>query len=182
MTNIMIDFNPEVIELLKQYKIDKDEGLLVLLGIFYDLDIEAIAPEEVIKAINLTKIVEKDYDSKTIKWNISLFNGQETAFDWVEDWVEGFKGVNPERKGSPRDAISRMKDFFRKYPEYRKEDVYAARDLYFRSLSNPQYCMHSHKFIFDGAGTMKKSTLLGYCEKVKTSNIIANDVRGTVID
>lgn len=164
-----MEINPQVTEIVKELNIPTDAGILALLGIYYGLDIDTVVPEEVVKAINLTKIVEKDHSNNSIKWNIPMFMGQETAFDWVKDWMEGFGNKNPERKGSFRDAISRMKEFFRKYPEYRKDDVYRARDLYFAGLNDSKYCMHSHKFIFDGAGAMKKSTLLAYCERAKTS-------------
>lgn len=164
-----MEINPEVVEILKEFKIDKSQGLLFLLGVYYKLEVDTTCSEEVIKAINLTKIVERDYSSSkiVINWNVPLFKGQETAFEWVKDWMEGFGRVNPDRKGSYRDATSRMKDFFAKYPEFRKEDVYKARDLFFSSLKANTFCMHSHKFIFDGVGAMKKSTLLAYCEKVK---------------
>ena len=175
-----MQFNPEILEILKEFKIGKDEGLLYLLGIYHNLDVEKIAPEEVIKTMNLTKIVDKDYKTNTITWNIPLFLGQETAFDWVADWIEPFGRLNPDRKGSSRDATPRMKDFFKKYPEYRKEDVYKARDLYLASVRDPKYLMKSHKFIFDGAGAMKKSTLLEYCEKVKTSSSSSN-IKGTLM-
>lgn len=166
--------NPEVVEVLGEFHIDRDAGLLALLGIYYNLDIDKVVPEEVVKQINLTKIVEKDYTSNSIQWNMPLFKGQETGFEWVSDWLQPFGRINPDRKGSPRDAVTRMKDFFRKYPEFRKEDVYRARDLYLSTIRDPKYLMKSHKFIFDGAGAMKKSTLLEYCEKVKETSAPTN--------
>lgn len=160
--------NPLVKEVLKSYKIDVDSGVLVLLGIYYGLDVDKVCPEEVVKGINLTKIVERDYKFNTVVWNIPLFEGIETnnSWNWVVDWVDGFGRINKERAGSWRDAVSRMQKFFQKYPEYRKGDVYAARNLYFRSVRDSQYLMKSHKFIFDGIGAMEKSTLLEWCEKV----------------
>jgi len=172
--------NKDVFSILEEFRIDRDQGVLCLLGIYFGLDIETTCKEEVIKAINLTKIVEKDYVSKTLNWNIPLFEGQETAFEWVKDWMESFGRTNPERRGSHRDAISRMKDFFKRYPEYRKEDVYKARDLYLSGLNSAQYCMHSHKFIFDGAGAMRKSTLLAYCERVNRAPTQSNQ-KGKII-
>jgi hypothetical protein len=155
-----MEFNPDIYEVLKEYKINKDDGLLVLLGYYHGLEIERLAPESIVKAISLTKILERDYTNNTTKWNMPLFKGQNTAFDWVTDWIDGFGKINPERRGSPRDVVSRMQDFFKKYPEWRKEDVYAARDMYFRSVRDSKFLMKSHKFIFDGAGAMKKSILL----------------------
>lgn len=176
-----MNFNPEVIEILKSYKINRDKGLLFLLGVYYELDVETLCSEEVIKSMALTKIVEKDYKTNTIQWNIPLFQGIESSFEWVKDWIEPFGKVNPERKGNYRDALARMKDFFKKYPEYRKDDVYKARDFYFKTLNNPKFCMHSHKFIFDGQGAMKKSTLLTFCERVTESSSSNNYQKGRVI-
>lgn len=171
--------NPDIIPILRQFKIDVSQGTLCLLGYYFGLDVDSTCSEEVVKAINLTKIVVKDYTNNSIQWNMPLFQGQETAFAWVADWLEAFGRANPERKGSPRDAASRMKMFFQMYPEYRKEDVYKARDLYIAGTAS-MYVMKSHKFIFDGAGAMKKSTLLEYCERVKLSPN-NNQLKGKII-
>lgn len=175
-----MNINPEVVEILKEFNINRDAGLLCLLGIYHELDVDTIVPEDIIKAINVTKIVDRDYDSKTIVWNIALFEGQEVAFGWVKDWMEAFKRMNPDRVGSYRDAVPRMKAFFAKYPEYRKDDVYKARDAYIATVKESKFLMKSHKFIFDGQGAMKKSTLLEFCEKVATVGNTSNQ-RGKVI-
>lgn len=175
-----MELNPEIFEVLKEFKINKDEGLFFLLGVYYQLDVTKVCSEQTIAAMNLTKIVEKDYKTNMIIWNMPLYKGEEHNFSWVKDWVEAFGKVNPDRKGSWQDAQARMQVFFSKYPQYRKVDVYSARDLYFRSLSNPMYCMHSHKFIFDGTGAMKKSTLLQYCEKV-SSGESSNNMKGELL-
>jgi hypothetical protein len=174
--------NPMVIATLEEHKIDKDAGLLMLLGVYFGLDVEKVIPEEVISAINLTKIIIKDYGLGVNAWTVDLFEQPEKGdYGWVKDWVEGFGRLNKEREGSWRDAISRMQNFFYKYPEYTKEDVIAARNLYFRVVDK-QYLMKSHKFIFDGVGVMQKSTLLEYCEKIKQKQKGGNNIRGTIID
>lgn len=172
-----------VIATLKEHNIDVDAGLLMLLGVYFGLDVEKVIPEEVISAINLTKIIIKDYGLGVNTWTVDLFTIPEKGdFMWVKGWVEGFGKVNIEREGSWRDAISRMQKFFYKYPEYSKEDIFAARDLYFR-FTDRGYIMKSHKFIFDGVGKMEKSTLLEYCEKVKKKTQKGGtDIRGKVID
>ena len=177
-----MEINPQILEILKEFRIDRDSGLLCLLGIYHNLDIDKVVPEEYVKSINLTKIIEKDYDNGTIVWNIPLFQGQETSFNWVLDWIAAFGNMNPDRKGSHRDAIPRMKAFFAKYPQYRKEDVYAARDLYLSTIRDTKFLMKSHKFIFDGVGAMKKSTLLEYCEKVEKTSSDNNYQKGKVLN
>lgn len=168
---------------LKEHNIDVNAGTLMLLGVYFGLEVEKVIPEEVISAINLTKIVIKDYGLGLNTWTIDLFEVPEKGsnYQWVESWVKGFGKLNKEREGSWRDAISRMQNFFYKYPEYTKEDVFAARDLYFRVVDK-QYLMKSHKFIFDGAGVMQKSTLLEYCEKVKQRQKGGSNIKGKIID
>jgi hypothetical protein len=163
-----MEINSEVFDILKEFKIDKSQGTLALLGIYYGLDIDTTCSEEVVKAINLTKVVEKDYKSGTLKWNIPLFSGQQTDWDWVKKWNDLWN-VSPARKGANADVLRRMQEFFKKNPKYRVEDVQKATENYLRSLSSVQYIMNSAKFIYDGAGAMKKSTLLSFCEKLNIS-------------
>jgi len=166
-----MELNPEVSEILKEFKIDRSEGLLCLLAYHFNLEPERVCSEETIKAVSLTKIVEKDFNSHTLTWNIPLFTGQQTEFDWVRDWMKPFATMNPARASSWRDTTARMKEFFKKYPQYRKDDIYRARDLYLSTVKDPQYLKATHKFIFEGMGGAKTSILLGFCEKLETSNV-----------
>lgn len=176
-----MELNTEIFEVLKDNNIDKSQGMLCLLAIYFGLDVNAIIPEEIIKGINITKIVVKDYKTNSITWNMPLFAGQQTEWDWVKDWVDGFGKINPDRKGSWQDATTRMKEFFGKYPRYRVIDVFKARDLYFQSNdAKSGFLMKSHKFIFEGVGASKTSTLLAYCERVAAGED-SNQQKGKVI-
>lgn len=165
-----MEINPEIKSVLKGCKIDVQQGILCLLSVYFDLDAERIIPEDLMKKINFTKIMEKDYTTSSIKWNIPLFAGQEFgAFEWVNDWIKPFgERGTPARRGTAKEVISRMKEWFAKNPEYRKDDVYAARDLYFRT-ENPVggIVKTSHKFVYDGTGASRVSLLLFWCERVK---------------
>src|SRR5688572_22495468 len=123
-----MEINPEIKSILKGCKIDVQQGILCLLSIYFDLDAERIIPEDLIKKINFTKIIEKDYTSKTITWNVPLFAGQEVgAFAWVNEWMNPFGTIGtPARRGTTKEVIARMKEWFAKNPEYRIEDVFAA--------------------------------------------------------
>jgi hypothetical protein len=179
-TDIM-ELNPEVFRILKENKIDKSEGTLCLLAIYYKLDADRVCSEEVIKAINTTKIVDRDYTNNSIQWNISLFTGQMTEWDWVKLWNNRWN-VNMSRKAGNADVTKRMQEWFAKYPQYRKDDVQKATDMYFASQRDPQYLKNSAAFIFDGAGAMKKSILLSWCEKLgSTSNDSGSMQKGKVI-
>lgn len=180
-----MEINKDIFTILKEHKIDKNKGTLALLAIYYKLDAEGVVPEDIIKGINLTKIVEKDYKVGigTIKWNVPLFLGQQTEWEWVHKWNEAWR-VKSDRKESNTIVIKRMQDFFKLYPKYRQDDVFKARDLYFKSLSSPQYLKNSAAFIFDGAGAMKKSALLTWCEKATENQTPVDDTahqKGTIL-
>jgi hypothetical protein len=165
-----MEINPEIKSILKGCKIDVQKGTLCLLAIYFNLDGTGVVPEDLMKKINFTKIVEKEYTSNTITWNVPLFVGQEAgAFDWVNEWMHPFGAIGtPARRGTVKEVITRMKKWFANNPEYRKEDVFAARDLYFRT-EKPIGGMvkTSHKFIYEGVGAMEVSLLLFWCNKVK---------------
>lgn len=176
-----MELNKEIVEILKKHKIDKDRGILCLLGIFHGLDIDTIAPQSIVKAINLTKIVERDYTTGTLKWNIPLYSGQQTAFEWVRDWITPFGKLNPERKGVFKDCLTRMQKFFAENPEYRKDDVYKARDMYLATIKDPQFLKSPHKFIYEGTGTVRSSMLLQWCETAKeSSSTQGNQLKGLI--
>jgi hypothetical protein len=165
-----MEINPEIKAILKGSKIDVDQGILCLLSIYHNLDADRIIPEELMRKINLTKIIEKDYTSKTITWNVPLFTDQEAgAFSWVSEWMYPFGQIGGSaRKGSVAIVTKRMKEWFAKNPEYRKEDVFAARDLYFRTEKpTMQFVKTSYKFIYEGEGAMRVSMLSIWCERVK---------------
>lgn len=176
-----MELNPLVFQILKEHNIDKSQGLLCLLGIYYKLDVNSTCTEETIKAINITKIVVKDYDTQIITWNVSLFKGHETEWDWVATEYNKKWGKNMSRKDGNADVVKRMQDFFAKYPSYRRADVMKATENYFATVRDPQYLKSSAKFIFDGVGAMKKSMLLGWCEKLATTPPDNSDMRGRVV-
>lgn len=177
--------NKQIAVILSHHNIDVNEGTLCLLAYYFQLDPDTTISEETIKAINVTKIIDKDYTivGSELKWLVPLFEGQEVQWEWVKEWIDGFGKINMDRKGSHIDATKRMKDFFAEFPLYRMEDIFAARDLYFKSVRDPQYLMKSHKFIRDGVGVMKKSELLGWCEKVAASKGVTNnnDIKGKLL-
>lgn len=173
-----MEINQEVYDILKEFKINKSEGILCLLGIYYKLDVEKTCSEETIKAINLTKILSKDYGSGgVITWNVPLFQGQQTEWDWVTKYNDMWN-INRERKDSNPDVLRRMQEWFKKYP-YRKEDVQRATIAYFKTVKDVQYLKSSAKFIFEGIGGSKKSDLLKWCEQT-ASKQVESTFKGTI--
>lgn len=172
-----MEFNPEIKGILKSCRINSDQGILCLLALYFNLEAEQVIPEEIFRKVSLTRIVEKDYTSNTVKWNIPLFVDQITgSFSWVGEWMQPFGMIGGRaRLGNVGEVTKRMKKFFAKHPEYRKEDVFAARDLYFRTEKpSRQFVKTSYNFIFDGKGAMEVSALLSWCEQVRKNKDTSN--------
>ena len=166
-----MEINRAIDEIFKDSNINIQAGKLVLLGIYYGLEVDKVCPEEIIKAINTTKIVERDYKTNTIKWNVALFAGQELEWEWVTTKYCALWKRNPSRMDNNRDVLKRMQKFFATYPQFRKSDVKNATVAYHNSVRDPEYLKSSAKFIFEGTGALQKSMLLNWCEKVTTPDL-----------
>lgn len=177
-----LTINPEIKQALAQYKIDRDKGLSALLGIYFGLNINNTTDPLVIRALNISKIVVKDYPNRgEIKWNIPLFLGMEDEnFGWVTEWDAMFARLNKDRADGPTMCTNRMKEWFKKYPHYRKDDVIKATQNYLNTVKSVQYLNRSAKFIFEGNGVNKPSLLLSWCEKLKTSRSSTN-MKGEIL-
>lgn len=172
----IVSINSDILLALRQYQVNKDEAILYLLGIYFNLDTQYIS-EKTRTQVNALKIVEREYrdNSNTLSrivWKVPLFSEEKNeAFAWVTDWMEGFGKINPSRKGTKSSVDARMKKFFAEHPEVRVPDVFAAAQAYFKTVTDPQYLKSSHKFIMDGSGFSKVSMLEQYLEIIKVSGL-----------
>lgn len=156
--------NQEILEILREFKIFPADGICYLLSVFYGYEPTYI-PDEVKKKIHATNIIKKSEKGNSIDWNIPLFEGQETSFKWVEtEYVKLFKDANPSKGGHVREATARMKKFFAKNPEIRKEDVIEATKFYIYNTES-KYLRLPHYFIEKGVGASKTSDLAEWVEK-----------------
>ena len=87
-------------------------------------------------------------------------------FKWVSKFRDLFKQVNPDRWGTLSTCKERMKKFFSENPEVRVDEVMDATIMYLNNTDR-RYIMKSHKFIYDGAGTSRNSTLEEWIEKLR---------------
>lgn len=90
----------------------------------------------------------------------------ESKMEWVKDFRNLFKEVNTDRAGTLKTCYERMKVFLRENPEVRADEILEATKMYLASTS-PNYIMKSHKFIYDGSGVFRNSTLEEWIEKYK---------------
>jgi|SRR6187402_71683 len=171
---IISTFNSEIKEALSRNSIAIHDGLGYLLSLHHGVDPSYI-PMELQRKVLAAKIISKDYANDEIKWLMPLFEETESGFEWISEWMDLFKAINPERRGVKADALRRMKKFFVNNPSVRKTDVFDATNLYLSTVTNPMYCKKSHKFIYEQDGT---SMLLDFVEQKqdkKSGNIHLND-------
>lgn len=177
----IVDINPEIIKGLNDFNVDKQEAQLYLLGIYFGIDTTSI-DEVTRKKVNAMGIVERHYSAEygnSVKWLVPLFQQEKgDKFSWINDWMDGFKRINPDRRGDKAAVLSRMKKFFAEHPGTSPQDVFNATQAYFRTVSEPQYLKKSHKFIFEGQGFNRSSLLREFLDKIESKEI-KSDGRNT---
>lgn len=162
--------NPEIKTTLIAFNIAVNDGLTYLFAVYFDTK-PSYVPQIIIDKITRTGIVSLDERTKTLQWNMPLFEEQITNFEWVgTQWVPMFEKANKDRKGGVREATSRMKKFFALNPDIRKDEVMAATEMYIKSVLNVNYLITSHYFISKGAGADKTSSLLQWVENYRESS------------
>ena len=165
--NVKVVVNPKIKEILSSINVSVHDGLCYLFCVYYGIDPSYI-PMELKQKILATRIVTKDYDTGEITWKVPLFEGQEIGFEWIDEFMNLFRDLNPARKGTKSMVLSRMKKFFMNNPSVRKEDVMEATKLYLKSVDNPEYLKLSHKFIQEKDGSMLEDWIETY-ENLKTN-------------
>lgn len=135
----MSNINPKITEILTQHHIDVDLGRIHLLCLYHNIDDISISSEEVIKRVNLTKIVERDYDNKgSLIWNTPLYENQDKSQDewgWVDNWREMFGKVRADAIGNKKSCVDKMKKYFAAHPSIRVQDIISASQLYINTFN-----------------------------------------------
>lgn len=159
-----MNINSRIIETLKEFNINKDDGLTYLFALYYGLQPNYI-PGDVQSKVSASRIVE--IGKTGLQWNIPLFEEQTTAFDWVEkEYIPLFAGIN--KATNKREATARMKKLFAQNPDIRKEEVLGATELYI--FNNGNYSRLPHYFIEKGSGADKTQDILDWIDKYRTAN------------
>lgn len=176
-----IKLNPNLKTLLEDYNIDYNEGVLYLLSLYFELNIDSVKFEKTIKQVNFVKLVERDYAAQTtpytIKWNIALFENQQfdDIWDWVIEFRNMFKNIRPDRASTLNTCLSRMKNLFSKNPHIRKDDVLEATKMYLRTVRDPNFLISAHYFIKKDKGINEQSKLEEFLEIIYDNRKKANN-------
>lgn len=159
--------NEEIINTLKDYSINPDDGIPVLLSLYYGYNPSWI-PNLLLKKIYLTNIIEDD--KGIIIWNTPLFEDIVNKFEWVKDYRNAFRSKNKERGGTLKACIERFRKFFFENPDVTLEEVKQATNLYLNSVTNYEYLTSAHYFISKGKGVDKVNSLEAWIEIVRENN------------
>lgn len=130
-----------------------------------------VLDHKIIQELENTGFLVKS-DTLGYKRTIPIFKEQEQEtqsadkFKWVSKFRDLFKQVNPDRWGTLSTCKERMKKFFSENPEVRVDEVMDATIMYLKNTDR-RYIMKSHKFIYDGVGTSRNSTLEEWIEKLR---------------
>jgi hypothetical protein len=155
--------NEEILEILKEFNIPRDDGICYLISLYYGYTPSYIPGDLKVK-LNMTgiyRVVNNDID-----WKVGLFKGQETAFEWVRGYCDMFKESNPSRGGKVRETTARLKKLFAKNPDIRKDEVIGATKMYLLN-SDSTYIRFPHYFVEKGEGASKTSDLLDWIDKYR---------------
>lgn len=166
----MLTLNPEISNTLKKYNIDVDEALCYLFCLRNELSIDHISTQT-IKQVNETcDFFEKDFDDNdNIKWKIKFYvEDSLEKLNWVDEFRNKFKQVNPTRAGTYKDVHKRLTKFL-KENDFTKNQILGAVDTYLEDMVrhgvDPKFVKSAHKFIYEGQGKLKSSMLEDYCNK-----------------
>lgn len=167
--------NKSIYEQLERFNIEKNAATLYLLSIYYNVDATGIIDDEIIKQVNFTKIVERNYSTRKITWNLSLFSEEGTVIDVKWDWVideyrKLWMDIKGSKGGDRRTCIDKMKKFFATNPDIRKSDVMEAASYYVTSFvkgNNPMYMVEADNFIYKKQEGTTRSKLEQMLEIVK---------------
>ena len=143
MSKITLNFNSDVVHLLKDNDINVNDGKLILIALYFNLR-PTFVPDDLKHKIFKLGLFTYDKSKKEIKWKFDIFNQSE--IDWLDEYRDLFKNVNKERKGDKKTVSNKLKKFMIHYPTVTKEQIINATKLYLRE-QNPTYVMDSGYFI-----------------------------------
>lgn len=154
--------NPELKEVFREFNINPPAGLMCLFSIYNEIPLSgelASVLEPVMMQINVAKIVDKDYHTGSITWNIPLYEGEENEWSWIDrEYRPMFRTLDKLKAGSISSCTRKMKEFFKKHPAVRKQDVLAATKIYLATITDTQYMQGADYFIFKNSDNRSSFT------------------------
>lgn len=161
-----MELNKEIAVIAKKFNMNVDDVITFLLSLHFKLSPPAyLNNPDFMKGIQSLGIIEPSATGP--KWNVPLFTGQQTAFDWViTEYCMLFERIGKNKYH--RESVTRMKKLFTDNPDIRKEEVIEATKMYIDD-TNPTYIKFPHYFIEKGVGSAKEQTILSWIDSYRAS-------------
>ena len=176
--------NPDLEKVLKDKleEIEVDTAILYLISIKMELKVNCFS-EELIRKVNLLKIISRDYNNNKLLWLIPLYAAEEVSnlddnWKWINEYRSIFEKIGKEYKGDEKGVLQKLKKYFSEHPEVRKEDVLEAALLYTypfaNKQNNPKFMTNANYFINKKVDGVYQSKLSQYLEILKENKRLSN--------
>lgn len=163
--DVRLSINPLIRAILRKNNIFEADGIMLLIAAYFNLKPSCLKDEtnyyhQIWNKILTLNIFVVDYTTDTLEWCYSLFGDSLLSFEdqWIKDFMNKFKEVNPERRGDKAAVVKNLKKLTREYPYLTKEKIMEVTDYYLNNLSDSQFCKKSHKFLYDTNGSVFMET------------------------
>jgi hypothetical protein len=146
--------NDRIYEVFEDQNIGVNSGLLCLLGIYYNVDYEAIYDacpliQVTVKQLNASGIFEYDIKNENIIWYTPLFENQiiQDNWSWLYDYQKLFRDIRKDTAGTYDMVKKKMIKFFIENPSVRSDEVIAATKAYIDTINDAKYLQRADYFI-----------------------------------
>lgn len=114
---------------------------------------------------------------------LEIFKDEETDVkNWIQEYRNVFKGIKPGSMGDSLACLTKMNKFLKVYPEYDKDIIIKAAQLYVETLEDYRYLQRADYFISKAdVDRVKESRLASFCEEVKEGNSPNNSTNTTYL-
>lgn len=183
MLQIIYEKHEELFEKYKYFLAGSDTILyLCTFGYIKYAGQDTIEPEHFQESLqaNIDTLEVNDFillekATKLFKSN-ELSNKLNEVDGWINDYRSKFKSLRHNAMGDPKACLKKMKMFLTDNPQYSKDDIFKAVDLYI-SETDPTYIQQADYFIYkSGMDKIPTSRLTMYCERIKSGDVIQDPV------
>lgn len=160
--------NKQILETLKGSGLKEKNIIPILIAYHLDYGLPDYFPEDMGITLNRTGIVDINEDGE-LEWKVSLFEGQETQWDWVHTEYQALFEYYDMHNKWKKECVTRMKRLFREYPDIRKSDILAATKTYIVQCrtngTQAKYVKRPQNFLWFGQGVSLEQMVLSYIEE-----------------
>lgn len=149
--------NKELKAQLKENCIDVNEGLTVILILYFGLEKgNTMMNDKIITLLSVAQIIDYDYEKEEYIFNIPVFEEEPVKaveenpmFDvsFIKEYISVFVQCNPQKRVSVASVLPKMKMLVKNYPDVTQQELIAAAKLHVtrfdrQHIKQPNYFIH----------------------------------------